>query len=214
MPVMNMSSHKHATPVDHVTDNGDGTYSCAVYYLMPSAMNGMSMGYWELKVMIGSGMTGEAAAFYPAVGMAMGQGTARATLKGQSDTISSMTGTEKRAYYLFKDSLVSNGTATFKLFIAAKESMMSYPAASVGTVLSGPTGTVTAMTVQASTDGSTWVPAADAAGGHWTMPGLTGLVSGQTNTIYVRVNVNGEDKTTDGNAASGANAYAAFAVMP
>jgi hypothetical protein len=46
------------------------------------------------------------------------------------------------------------------------------------------------------------------------MPGLTGLVSGQTNTIYVRVNVNGEDKTTDGNAASGANAYAAFAVMP
>jgi hypothetical protein len=56
------------------------------------------MGFWELKVLVG-GMMGEPATFYPPVGMAMGSATVRATLKGQAaDILTSMTGTEKRAY--------------------------------------------------------------------------------------------------------------------
>ncbi len=211
MPLMHMSTRNHATPVDAVVDNGDGTYSCTVYYLMAS---GMGMGYWELKIKIG-GMTGETATFFPSVGMAMGADTMRATLKGQNDIISSMTGTEKRSYYLFKDGMASAAAGTMKLFIAAKESMMSYPAVSLGTVLSSPTGTVTSMTVQGSSDGGmNWVQATDVSGGHWSLSGLAGLVLGQTGTVLIKLNVNGEDKTTDGNAPSGANAYATFSVTP
>jgi hypothetical protein len=212
MPTMYMSTKNHMTPVDGtITDNGDGTYSCTIYYLMAS---GPGMGYWELKVRIG-GMGGETATFYPLVGMAMGGTTVRATLKGQSDLTAS---SSKRTYYVFKDTLVSGGTSTFSLFLAAQESMMSYPAVSGGSILTSPTGTwevdpaTTSLT--ASTDLSSWVAGNDNGGGHWSLPGLTGLVSGQTGTIYVKLNVNGEDKTTDGNAVSGTNAYAAFTVIP
>jgi hypothetical protein len=217
MPKMYMATMSHMTPVDGtITESAPGTYSCTVYYLMAS---GPGMGYWELKVQIG-GMMGETATFYPAVGMAMGSTTVRATLKGQSDLIGSMISTSNRTYYLFRDGLVSGTTSTFNLFIAAQESMMSFPALSTlsTTTLhdqSGTPWTVSSVTVLASTDGSTWSsPAAETATGHWSLSGLSGLVSGQTGTIYIKLNVNVEDKTTDGNAASGANSYAVFTVTP
>jgi hypothetical protein len=214
---MYMATMSHMTPMDGtITDNGDGTYSCTVYYLMAS---GMGMGYWELKVQIG-GMGGETATFYPSVGMAMGSTTVRATLKGQIDLIGSMMSSSKRTYYLFKDGLTSGATSTFNLFLAAQESMMSYPALSTlsTTTLhneSGTPWTVSSVNILASTDGSTWSsPAVETAAGHWSLSDLTGLVSGQTGTIYIKLNVNGEDKTTDGNPVSSANAYATFTVTP
>jgi hypothetical protein len=218
MPMMHMPTMSHSAPVDGmITDNGDGTYSCTVYYLMAS---GMGMGYWELKVTIG-GMMAESATFYPSVGMAMGSTTVRATLRGQSDLIlSGPTGiaTEARTYYLFNDSLTGmTGNYTFKLFIAAKESMMSYPAVSAGTMLhdeQNAAWTVNTMTVEASTDGSTWTAGTDNSGGHWTISSLSGLTSGSTGTVYVRMAVNGEQKTTNGSAPSGANGYATFTVTP
>jgi hypothetical protein len=212
MPMMHMAAMSHSTPVDVVTESATaGTYDSTIYYLMAS---GPGMGYWELKVMIG-GMMGETATFYPNVGMSMGANTVRATLKGQNDIISSMTGTEKRSYYLFNEGLT--GTTGFNLFIAAKESMMSYPVVSGGTTLHDETGaawTVNPITVLASTDGSTWTAANDNTGGHWSVTGLSGLSSGVTGTIYVKLNINGEDKTTNGNVASGSNAYASFTVTP
>jgi phosphopentomutase len=131
-----------------------------------------------------------------------------------------MMSTSKRTYYLFRDGLVSGTTSTFNLFIAAQESMMSFPALSTLTTTTlhdqnGALVTVNSVSVLASTDGSTWSsPAAETATGHWSLSGLSGLVSGQTGTIYIKLNVNGEDKTTDGNAASGANGYAVFTVTP
>jgi hypothetical protein len=215
MPMMHMAAMSHSTPVDVVTESATaGTYDCTVYYLMAS---GPGMGYWELKVMI-SGMMGDTATFYPNVGMAMGANTVRTTLKGQNDIISSMTGTEKRSYYLFRDGLSgSTGNHTFNLFITAKESMMSYPAVSVGATLHDDQSnawTVNPMTVEASTDRSTWTAGTDNSGGHWSISGLSGLTDGQAGTVYVRIFVNTEQKTTDGNAPSGANAYATFAVTP
>ncbi len=218
MPMMHMvDGMSHATPVGPVIDNGDGTYTCTVYYLMAS---GPGMGQWELTIMIGMS---DSVIFYPSVGMAMGD-TPRMTLTATSsnDTImSGMTNTVKRSYYLFNDGL--SGTTGFNLFIATKETMTSYPAVSIGTVLSSPTGTITSMTVRASTDSNpdpslkTWidaVPGSDA--GEWSISGLTNLVSGQTGTIYVQLTVNGEQKTTDGlvSNASGTNTYAAFTVTP
>jgi hypothetical protein len=217
MPMMHMLTMNHSTPLDNIVDNGNGTYSCTIYYLMASTMNGMPMGYWELKVMIGSGMTGEAVTFYPYVGMAMGSDTVRVTLYGPDDIVSGMSGTQYNKYYLFRNGSVTAAASTLKLFISHGEDMnMNFVPVSSGSVLSSPTGTVTAMTVQASLDSSFSSPltAVDNGNGNWSVPGLTGLVSAQTTTIYVKLNVNSQDKTTNGAAASGTNAYATFVVTP
>jgi len=214
-PTMYMSSgDSHSSAKDSIVNNGDGTYSCAVYYLMATKMMGVIAGHWELKVNIGS----EATIFYPYVDMAMTTNTALKKLKGQSDIISSMTGTEKRQYYLFKDDVATGATSTFSLFIAAKESLTSYPAISAGTVLTGTTGTwlVSAATtsLSASTDLVTWLPGVDMGGGHWAISGLSGLSTSVTGTVYVSFSVNGEQKTTDGMVSAGTNTYATFTVTP
>lgn len=217
MPVMYMSTKSHATPVDSVVDNGDGTYSCTIHYLMASTMNGTSMGYWELKVMIG-GMMDETAYFYPSVMMSMSGDTVKATLKGQNDKITSMSMTSSRSYYCFNEGAIySMSGSTFKLFVATMESMMSFPAAYTGVSLTDENGaswSVSSMSVEASTDGLTWVAATETGNGYWTVAGLAGLANGEAGNVYVRVTVNGEQKTTDGNAVSGSNAYATFTVTP
>lgn len=209
MPMMHMATKNHSTTVDSVLDNGDGTYTCTVHYLMASTMNGMSMGYWELKVTIG-GMNGEVAYFYPTVAMDMGGGTPKATLKGQSDMIS---GTEKRSYYLYNDGIAMVGMDhLFNLFIAAKESMMSFPAVAPGVTLNAGTAyelTANTISVEASTDGTNWVTATDKGNGHWEASPAS-LIHGYTGKVYVRLTVNDEQKTTDGNAPAGANDYATF----
>jgi len=221
MPMMHMSAMMHSTPVANVVDNNDGSYSAKVYYLMPSSMmNGMSMGYWELKVMIG-GMMGEKATFFPDVMMAMGD-SVKGTLKGQNDLIAGMMMgmTENRNYYLFKESLTGmTGNHTFNLFIAAREDMMKYPAVDSTSTLSAGTAyelVVTTMSVEVSSDASTWVAATDNGNGQWSAAGITGLTNGSAGTLYVRLAVNGEQKTTDGlaPAGDGSNDYTMFTVTP
>lgn len=218
MPMMHMlTSMGHAAPADVIVDNGNGTYSCTVYYLMSSVMSGMAMGYWELGVMIGSGMMGEATTFYPYVGMAMNNDTVRATLYGPDDIVSSMSGTQYNKYYLFRDGSVTVAASTLKLFITHGEDMnINFVPVSGGSVLSSPTNTVATMSVQASMNSTFTAPltAVDNGNGHWLISGLTGLVSTQTTTIYVKQSVNGQDKTTNGAAASGSNGYATFIVTP
>jgi len=223
-PTMHMDSGmNHSTPVDLVSESTTtpGTYNCTAYYLMAS---GLGMGFWDLKVDITNGTSTESAMFFPPVGMAMGTTTGRTTLKGVNDMIlSSPTGTatEKRTYYLFNDGLTSSmNKYTFKLFLATKESMMSYPAVATGTSLKNEQNTswvVNPITVDASTDKTTWFPATEGTvAGHWSIANLTGLSSGQTGTIYVRMSVNNEVKSTNGMATSstGTNGYATFTVTP
>jgi hypothetical protein len=219
MPMMHMAMHTHSTPVEGCSESTTaGTYDCTLYYLMASQMmNGDSMGYWDLKVMLG-GMQGESAHFYPSVMMAMGDST-RATLKGVNDEISGMNGAENRSYYLFKSDLSGmTGNHSFQLFLAAKESMMSYPAVSSGGILnSGDASyelTISSISVEVSTDATTWVSATEDGNGYWTATGLTGLSDGTQGELYVRLSVNGEQKSTDGNMASGANGYATLLVTP
>jgi hypothetical protein len=200
----------HATPVDSVKQSSTpGTYDCTVYYLMAS---GPTMGTWDMNITVG----GETTTFHPDVAMAMGSETVRTTLYGSDDIVTAMSGTTYNKYYIFRDGMISASMPTLKLFLSHSENMMmDFTSVSVGSVLSSPTGTVTTMTVQASLDGgSTWISGTDNAKGHWTVPGLMGLVTGQTSTIYVKLNVNGQDKTTDGNTTSGSNAYATFVVTP
>ncbi len=217
---------QHATPMDLVSESSTtlGTYDCTVYYLMAS---GATMGTWEMDVTV----NGEITKFYPDVAMSMKSDTVRATLKGQNDIISSMSGTEKRSYYIFNDGLTSGmsmGSGTLSLFIAAKESMMSFPAlvsTSVSTTTlhdeTGASWSADPVTVEASLDTAFTLPysGTNTKGGHWSISLMSGITSSVTNTIYVRLSVgkNGgtaEQKTTDGNAVSGSNGYQTILVTP
>lgn len=213
MPKMYMATKNHSTPFEPVTEEASnpGVYDCTVYYLMAS---GPGMGYWELKVIIGGGMGGETGIFYPEVGMAMGAATVRATLKGRTDSIAGSPAVQ-RPYFLFNDNGMT--TASFNIFLAARESMMSHPAISAGVTLhdaAGAAWTVSSIVLSASTDMATWIDATDMTGGHWTISGLSGLTAGVLDTIFVKLTVNGEQKTTDGMAPSGLNDYASFTVTP
>jgi hypothetical protein len=207
-PTMDMGSMKHSTPVDSFKDNGDGTYSWTVYYLMASTMaNGTSMGTWELKFVV----DGETAAFTPAVTMSMGT-TPRSTLKGINDKIGSMGSTIARNYYLFNDGISGS---TVKLFIAATDdSMMTkFPAVSVGSILHDQMNadvTVSSMSVEVSTDKTAWTALTHDGNGHWSKSGFTMLSAGSH--LYVRLTVNGEQKTTDGAAVGTNNAYGDFTI--
>jgi hypothetical protein len=70
------------------------------------------------------------------------------------------------------------------------------------------------MVVSAATDTAFTSPVSgtDNGNGHWSLSGLSDLSSGVSTTIYIKLQVNGQDKTTDGAAASGANAYTSFVV--
>lgn len=219
MPMMYMSDRTHATPVDGncVESTTEGTYDCTVYYLMADTMNGVTMGYWELEIMIG-GMNGETALFEPSVMMAMGD-TARADLKGVTDQVMNMMSMmEERKYHIFKSSLKGmTGNHDFEIFIAATESMMSFPTLINGvTFNAGETYELTAHTimVEASTDLSTWVTATDNGNGYWTASSLTGLTDGAEGNIYIRLSVSNEQKTVDGELSDGTNDYATFKVTP
>jgi hypothetical protein len=216
-PTMHMASHNHGTPADVVKESATpGTYDCIVYYLMASGTGTMG-GYWDLQVKIGS----ETAIFYPSVSMAMGPDAVRATLKGQSDDlISSTTGTSFRSYYLFKDGDATN--SSINLFLASDGNLsQSYPMIYSGATLTNyqnAAWTVSSVLVEAATDTlATWQTGTNAAGdGHWLVSGLS-LTSSATNTVYVRVTINNNVKTTDGmvSNASGTNTFATFtATLP
>jgi hypothetical protein len=213
-PFMYMATKSHTTPSDQVIDNGDGTYSCTAYYVMSSVMNGMSMGIWELKVTIDGT---ESVYFYPVVAMSMGN-TSLTKLTGISDSIMGMAAAEKRTWFLFNDGLTGMaGNHNFSLFLATKETMTNFPAVYTNKVLKNESGadwTVSTVVVEASTDKTNWIAATETSNGHWTVAGLPGLTSGVAGSIYVRLTVNGEQKTTDGAAVGAANAYQTFTVTP
>ena len=221
MPMMYMAQMSHSSPVDGCSESASpGTYDCTLFYLMPSSMNGMSMGYWDLKVTI-AGTVDEVVHFYPEVMMAMGD-TPRARLKGVNDTLADMSGNAAaRDYLLFKSALTGvDGNHSFKLFIAAKESMMSFPPITSSTVLnSGSMSselTISSVSVQLSSDTITWVDATELGNGYWLASAISGLSNGVQGQLYVKLSVNGEQKSTDGQipAGDGTNDYATFTITP
>ena len=179
---------------------------------MPTAMGG----YWELTFMV----DGEEALFYPTVMMAMGD-TAQVRLKGVDDKIMSMTtGTlVGRNYFLFKDSLTTpdmGASFDFSVFIAAQETMMSFPAVYDGNTVSG--NAIDATVEISDDDGASWQTLTDGAGGVWTATGLT-LTDGVEDQIRIRLTIDdtvvNEMKTTDGLIREvDVNDYQTFTVTP
>ncbi len=203
-PMMTGMGMNHSAPVDIISESTStaGTYECTIYYLMG--------GTWQLDVTIGS----ETTTFSPAVASAMAGGdTMKKTLYGPLDIVSGMSGTQYNKYYLFIDDTVTAATPTFELYITqTKDNAMTFNPLSM---ISSPTGTVASAIVSASTD-STFVTGmvtgTDDGNGHWYLSGISDLSTAGTYTVYVKLQVNGEDKTTTGSAPSGTNAYAAFKV--
>lgn len=218
MPMMYMlGTHKHSTPMPApaINDDGNGLYTVTLYYLMPTAMGG----YWDLKFMI----DGEETHFYPEVMMAMGD-TPQVRLKGVEDQIMSMMTQTMvgRTYFIFKDSLTgSMESYDFSVFIAAQESMMSFPAVFDGSALKiSDTVTLTLdATVEISgDDGATWIDATDGGNGVWSVTGLS-LTDGVEDQVRIRLTIDDtvrvEVKTTDGTTrVVDVNDYQTFTVTP
>ncbi|MEI7817141.1 MAG: hypothetical protein WCI45_08105 [Desulfuromonadales bacterium] len=207
-PTMTMiPSTSHSTPYDALSSNGDGTYSGTIYFVMASiAADGSSMGTWNLEFTV----DGETVTFHPNVAMAMGS---IIKLKGVNDKIGSMLGSTSRTYQVFNDGIVGSNA---KFFITAVDdsAMMTFPAVSVGTTLHNQMNTavpVTDMTVDVSNDKATWTALSDNGSGRWSKSGLAPLAAGSH--LYVRLTVNGEQKTTDGAAVGASNAYGDFTIV-
>ncbi len=238
MPMMYMESMMHSTPVDGCTEDNDfaGTYNCTLFYIMESEMmDGGSMGYWDLNIMIGGTMVmdngamtmegGEMAHFYPSVMMAMGD-TVRATLKNSDDTIANMMGMPAvRPYSLFKSELTGmDDNHTFEIFIAAEESMMSYQAVYENVTLDSGSDMITDLTISTMTvkmsatpdDVDSWVTAESSEDGYWTATGIAGLTNGSEGIIYVQMDINGVQYSNSigGAVADSDNGYARFTVTP
>jgi len=214
MPKMHMSfTDMHSTPGDTMAmeDGSTGIYDCTLYYVMGSGMNA---GYWELKVTIG-GMGGETATFYPSVGMMSMFGTPFMKLNTAAtgtDLISGMMGMPaKRPWYVFFDELSSGMSPTISMFLAAKDTMMSFPS-----IVSG--GTVTLHdqnnalipidTVEMKAYSSDWTEftGSDDGAGYWSFSIPSGVISMGTNTVFVTLKVNGDLKSTS------SSTYAAFTI--
>jgi len=210
-PVMTMPTYSHSAPADVVIESATtpGTYDCAIYYQMAS---GPGMGYWELTATIGA----EKVAFYPSVAMAMGSDSTLVRLWGVSDVGAG--GMASTKYVIFKDGPLAASAGSLKLYLARGENMMmDFKPVYVGATLAGPTGTVTSATLTASADAAFTTPlaASHSANGHWSVD-VSSLspVAGVQATVYLKLNVNGENKTTDGNVLSASNGSVAFMVTP
>jgi hypothetical protein len=206
-PTMVMTGMTHSTPVDVVTESAtQGTYDGTIYYLMAS---GTGMGYWALDLSVG----GEVHTVYPSVDMAMGTDTVKRNLWGASDGMGSMA----KKYFLFRDGPYT-GEHQLRLHVSrAEDSLMTFKPVFGGATLGAPTGAVTSVSLTASTDPAFATSAAgvDGGHGHWALDlSSFTLDPAVATTVYVRLQVNGEDKTTDGAAASAANAAAVFSVTP
>jgi len=218
MPMMNMATHQHSTPKGSFVEDTEeaGTYLATAYFLMASQMgNGMSMGYWDLEVNIGE----ESVHFFPPVMMAMGD-TPKAKLQGQNDEIPDMASGEmmSRPYYLFNNGLSTAGEShNFSIVLASKESMMSFPMLSDSSTLNVGADyelAINSILVEMSTDKANWITATSNETGIWTGSALSGLTNGEEGTIYVRLTVNGEQKTDDGLAPDNVADEAMFFVTP
>lgn len=217
MPMMYMSTKSHTTPVDGpCTDgNGDGTYDCTVYYVMPTMMGG----YWDLKVMANL----DEAHFIPEVMMEMGD-TPVAMLKNSNLTMNMMGEIKVRTFQIFKSSLTgTTGDHTFELFTTTMETMMSFPAVYTGAILNATTPnelTITPMEVLVSTDPAFLTnvyTASEDGNGYWTAAAITGLTNSVEGTLYVQVTINSHvlNSSIDGVFVDGVTPeYGTFTVTP
>lgn len=231
-PTMAMDSGSfHRTAYNQQCTEGEAAeYHCTIYYVMPSvSMTGMSMGSWSVKVMITSDTNDmETATFNPTVAMQMGD-TLLVKLNGVVDKIpqgGDMSNAEPRKYFLFNDFFENTASGYgFGLYIAAKESGMSFPPVSSDSTFNADSMhhklEITTVSVEVSVDGMNWDTAIEQEmAGYWKVSSEEVLTAVPT-TLYVKFVVNDEQKTTDGSEVNTLslsddenNNFAKFTVTP
>lgn len=242
-PVMHMAMHTHGTPFEGCSETDtQGASTCTIYYLMASEMmNGASMGYWNIGVQIGEETVSFIPSVMMAMGdtvravlkgvddmipvmsmsaddTAMSGGMSGHDMSGADMGAMAMASEmEARSYYLFNDGLTATADGhQFALFIASKNSMSDYPIVTTGSsMLKGDMSmNIDEVLVEVSIDGQTFTAASELGGGHFRADALTGLSAGADAELYVRLTVNGEQKTSDGMMLGDANGVATFFVKP
>ena len=207
--VMTSMSGSSTWPGAVVETATPGTYTGTVYYSM--ATTGLDM-YWRLSVAIGQ----ETAVFYPQVAALPAGNTASAKLSSSTDKV----GSSNRTYRIWRDSLtLGNGGYDFTVFLASTDAGYTLPVVAT-TQWTTPQLVLATVTLTASIDGVTWTPLTPVGdSGRYTASGLP-FTAGSTGKLYLKLQINGNDYTTNGNAADGnsnlaaTNAVAAFSVTP
>lgn len=223
MPMMAMGEamggHNHSTPHTGCTEtDSSGNAECTAYFLMASKMeSGMAMGKWSLTFSLAD--VEETVTYSPEVAI---NSKAKGQLKGgMNDKIpkmsmgamamamdnmdmGNMAETESRTYSLFNNGVTTTGdTSSVEIFLAAKESMMSFPTLKDGAILNE--GTDNELTIDSqsivlkvSGDNTNWTSATSQGAGIW----VASEVANISNKLYLSLSVNGEVKTTDGEMPS------------
>jgi hypothetical protein len=191
-PLMVMTSMSGGTtwPNAVVETSTPGTYTGTVYYSM--ATTGADM-YWKLSVAIGS----ETAVFYPNAAPFMTGNTASVKFSNSTDIT---TGTTKRTYRVWRDSLTAgtSGMYNFTVFVSTTDGVNTLPIYAGQAWATAPL-TISTVTLQASTDGTTWVPLSPVGTntGRYTANGLA-FMQGMAMPVYIKLSINGNIYTTNG----------------
>ena len=197
-----VSGHNHGTPVDSIVDNGDGTYTITLYYLMATNdMMGNKAGDWTAKMQIVGDKVVTSSKLDITVGGSMMD---RVVLKGVNDKITNMSVVEKRKYFIFKEMVMgTSGAKSVKLFLATRESMVNHPAVFATKSLNGESSsswTVSTVTLKVYQANSTWITLTDNGNGHFSASNVN--ITDMQKILDFQLNIdNGtvvEQKTTNG----------------
>jgi len=207
--VMTSMSSSSTGPNAVIESDVPGTYLVTLYYSMATA--GLDM-YWKLSVAIGT----ETAVFYPRVTALPAGNTVSAKLSSSSDQV----GGSNRTYRIWRDTVIQGITGyDVILYLSSTDAGKTLPVYA-GVLWSTPQLALESVTLQVSSDGATWSPLTPLGNsGRYLAAGVS-LTSGSARTLYLKLQINGNSYTTNGNLPDGnsdltkSNAVALFSVVP
>ncbi len=209
-----LSGMSHGTPLETAynaasSDPANGIYDYDVYYVMASAMSMdgamVPMGLWDFKLTFTAGEESPTALFHPNVTMPMGGAVLSAKGGDATDMVMGSTGTTMpRPYWAWLSTISANsgGGHDIDIFITAKVGMTFpavYAGASSSTMMPADSLDIASVDVEVSTDGSTWTAMTDEGLGHYSVTGYSGLTTGASGDLWVKLTVNGNAILASGN---------------
>jgi hypothetical protein len=207
--VMTSMSSSSTWPNAVIESAEPGTYLATLYYSMATA--GLDM-YWKLSVAIGT----ETAVFYPRVAALPAGNTVSAKLSSSLDQV----GGSNRTYRIWRDTVIQSVAGyDVTLFLSSTDAGKTLPVYA-GALWNTPQLVLESVKIEVSSDGSIWSPLTPLGNsGRYLAAGLS-LTPGSARTLYLKLQINGNSYTTNGNLPDGnsdlskSNAVAAFSVTP
>ena len=220
------SGHGHPTPTGAVVNTTpvSGVYTVDIYYLMATGMlmgtEVVPMGQWDLNIVLtdttGTTPVDVSSHFFPNVMMNMAPDLLLATGNNSNDQWTDMTGvTKPREYRVWLQNITTNPAGGHDLSIYAttlgmdmSAGGMIFPPVYQGFSVMMPAYSITTSSCEVSTDGATTWQAMPmtATNGIYQITGLTGLTTGATTILDIRLTVDGNVMQT----AAGGNLQLRF----